>query len=332
MRCMRKPTRKFGRFAVTALLLVLLYRKVDAAAVRTYLCDLRYGIAPFFFVIAFANTYLSAKRWGLLLEADGIRIPTRKLFTSYYIGSFFNLFLPSNIGGDVYRIADVAKKSGTSAGSLASVVIDRLVGFIAMSLLGFILPLAGLPQVPPEHRVKLFIPLIVFFGFLAFAALLWQKTLLYAAMRMCLPSKIRAKALVKLDEFFASVRACGGKRGTLAKAFAISLLFQALVFTAIWVTALSLRIPVTLRQCFAFAPLVCILESMPLSINGIGLRDAGYVMFFTAAGVTEPNEAAAAISICYVVFTLIYALGGGALFLRRLHANNNTRQTPDETP
>ena len=67
-----------------------------------------------------------------------------------------------------------------------------------------------------------------------------------------------------------------------------------------------------------FVPLVCLLESVPSTINGMGFRDAGYIMFFSAAGLADPTAAAPAMSLLYMTLTLLYASCGGALFLRRI--------------
>jgi hypothetical protein len=57
---------------------------------------------------------------------------------------------------------------------------------------------------------------------------------------------------------------------------------------------------------------------VPSTINGMGFRDAGYIMFFSAAGLADPTAAAPAMSLLYMTLTLVYASCGGALFLRRI--------------
>ena len=79
---MKRPAKIALKLAVTALLLFLLYRKVDGRAFAEALRGLRWAWIPPFFAILFANSWLSAKRWGLLLRSDGVDIPTGKLFAS----------------------------------------------------------------------------------------------------------------------------------------------------------------------------------------------------------------------------------------------------------
>lgn len=326
------------KLAVTALLLFLLYRKVDARAFADLFRHLDGRPLPLFFAIAFFNMWLSSVRWRLFLRADGLDLPVRKLFASHWIASFCNFFLPSNVGGDVYRIADVGLKSGSAARSTASVFMDRLTGFLAMSLLGFVFPLLGLRIVPREHWPWLFVPVAFFVAFLGvFVATLRCQGVVRAAVRL-LPRRARTKAEGLLDAFFSSVNAYAGRPAALAGAFALSLAFQMLVFTAIWATGLALRYPVPIRFYCVFAPLVCILEALPISINGMGLREAAYAVFFSVAfplvghappeGVSAADYAktcAGAMALCYMALTLLYALGGGVLLLRRLFAGNRPR-------
>ena len=305
------------KLAFTALILALLYRKVDWAGFAAILRGARPWPLAGFFAICGVNMWLSSSRWGLLLRADGLDIPTSKLFASHWIASFFNFFMPSNIGGDVYRIADIAKKSGKPVNTVASVFADRLTGFIAMSLLGFAFPLAGLRTVPPEHRWKLAIPLIVFLGFLAVAALVWQQGALRAVARW-LPGKLRAKVEDVLARFLESVRQYGKDPAVLVKCLGISLLFQFLVVVAVYCVGGSLRLGIPFFSYCVFVPLVCLLESVPSTINGMGFRDAGYIMFFSEAGLRDPATAAPAMALLYMALTLVYASMGGALFLRRM--------------
>ena len=83
--------------------------------------------------------------------------------------------------------------------------------------------------------------------------------------------------------------------------------------------------PSYLRWMVRLTGSFCLLEAVPISINGIGLRDAGYLMFFTAVGLAgrgaDPATASGTLSLCYMAFTLAYACGGGLLFLRRLFAS-----------
>ena len=78
---------------------------------------------------------VSAWRWGVLLEAQGLHFPLRRLTSSFFVATFFNNFLPSNIGGDVIRIADTAPAAGSRTRAATVVLIDRGMGLLGLVLI-----------------------------------------------------------------------------------------------------------------------------------------------------------------------------------------------------
>src|SRR5262245_39580918 len=66
---------------------------------------------------------LSAYRWHVLLKPQGVRVPYRKMAAFYFLGMYFNFFLPSTIGGDVFRIYYLNKETGRLSASTASVFL-----------------------------------------------------------------------------------------------------------------------------------------------------------------------------------------------------------------
>ncbi len=102
-------------------LIFLLYRKIPVDDLRDLLLEIDFRYFLPISLLLFMNTVLSALKWRLFLLADSVNIPLPTLTMTYLIGSFYNLFLPSNIGGDSYRIYDIAKKSRDGVRSAASV-------------------------------------------------------------------------------------------------------------------------------------------------------------------------------------------------------------------
>lgn len=301
----------------TTLLLVLLYRRMDWMRFASILRGIRPVPLLGFYFICILNMWMSSLRWRMLLQADDLHISTSKLFTSHWIASFFNFCMPSNIGGDVYRVADIAQKSGKAVNALASVFADRLTGFVAMALMGFVFPLIGLNQVPPEKRLILLVPLAIFLCFILVVLLVWQQKILRWSVRF-MPLKIRAKTMEILETFLASARSYGKQPAIPVKCLLISLAFQFNVIIAVFCVGTSLGLQIPFFLYCVFVPLVGLLEAVPFSINGMGFRDLGYVMFFTAANLKEPTETAGVMAMLYMALTFIYASFGGIICLGRV--------------
>ena len=307
------------KIAATIVLLWALYRNVDAAAFKAAAAGLRVFPLVFFFPLCAFNMTLSAWRWRTLLRADGMDIPLRKLFASYWIASFFNLFMPSNIGGDVFRIADIAGRSDAPVGATVSVFMDRLVGFVAMAFLGFVFPLAGLRLIPAENC---WIPLLAAAVFLCLigAALIVSSRFFGRLAPKILRGKLRAKAEAIADKARTSFEAYWRHPAALAKCFAVSIVFQMLMVAAVWCVGESFGLGIPFAKYCIFVPMINLMESIPTTINGMGFRDMGYAVFFASAGVSEPKAAAGAAVIVYMMLTLIYASCGGLLFMARSRA------------
>ena len=308
---MKKHLTLLAKLAVMGTLLALLYRKADFATFRGALAGLKWGWLPGIFGLFLVNSSLSAWKWKLLLASDGVEVPFPRLLSSYLIGSFFNLFLPSSIGGDSYRVVD-ASRHGGGAKSFASVFADRLSGFLALASWGLLFTLVGWGHLP-DSRI-LWLPVAVFGIMACMVFAVVQRRMLEGAMRL-----LRIDRLGKLHGFarkvLDSVAVYGASRALLAKVFAMSLLFQMLAITIIFCISKAMGWEVPFTYFCIFVPLITLGEALPISIFGIGVRDGLYSFFFEQGGAS--HEQALAMALVYVLLTLAYSLLGGILFVMR---------------
>src|SRR3954451_16127215 len=127
------------RIIISAALLVLLITKIPADDVQPKdthtgtLLFLAFGLL--FTLVGFV---LSAWRWQRVFAVFDVHVPMRTLLTHYLAGQFVGNVLPSTIGGDVLRVSRAAKTTGAGDIAFASVVIERLSGFVALPLLSFV--------------------------------------------------------------------------------------------------------------------------------------------------------------------------------------------------
>ena len=291
-------------------ILMFIYRRVDTAALGEHLAAIRVLPLVAFFALLILNTLLSAAKWGIFLKADGIEHPLGRLFISYYVASFFTVLLPSTIGGDSYRVYDITRRGSGAGHVAASVLADRLTGFLALSLLGLFFPVFGW-GILPDHRVLL-IPLAVFGGLLVIVGLLYQHTLLLRLMAWFRLDRIGVLQRFA-DRFFQSIQTYRRRPAVIIRAMGISFLFQGNVILAIYCLSQALGLGIPPLFYGVAVPVVSLIEAIPISIFGIGLRDSGYMLLFAQIG-RAPAEAAA-LCILYVAATLVYVAMGGLVFL-----------------
>ncbi|MDD5707494.1 MAG: lysylphosphatidylglycerol synthase transmembrane domain-containing protein [Kiritimatiellae bacterium] len=315
------------KLLVSAGLLYLLYRRVDARALAEQLRTARGGWLAFFFVLLAANTLISSIKWRLLLAADGIRQPLWRLCASHLTGSFFNLFLPSTIGGDVYRVADIGRHSARTVNTAASIMADRLTGFLALSVYGLVFPFVARRHIPNWDARFLLLPALALGGLMAVAAVLWEQRLLRRLAGL-LPARLRAPTMRVLDAFLASIRAYTRVPGVWAASIVIAFVFQFVAILAVYSLGRALGLGLHLLPFCFFVPFITLMEMIPISIFGIGLRDTGYVWFMLSVGRTRAD--AAALSLLYVAATLVYVALGGVIFVFRRSSPHRATTAADE--
>ncbi|HEU5316502.1 MAG TPA: lysylphosphatidylglycerol synthase transmembrane domain-containing protein [Chloroflexota bacterium] len=291
---------------VSLALLGLLFWKLGAGELWSMLlqADLAWlaaGIALVLVALA-----VSAWKWQLLLEAQGLTVPVPALFNSYLVGLFFNNFLPSNIGGDVVRVHDVAKRTGQASAVAASVIAERLLAGLALALTAAVALLFSAEytaRVGPSIGLALF----VFAALLGAAALPGSR----AWLERVLPAG-RAQAVARVTgQMGQALR----NRNVVVAVLALSFVFQAAVVLVAWAGFAAIGVPVSLGACFLFIPIISAVQLVPVSLNGLGVREGAYVVFFGSIGVGEVHAAAA--SLLFGLLVAGVSLAGGLLFAAR---------------
>lgn len=295
------------RLALSAALVGWLLRRVGAGTVLAQIGQI--GLANVLVILALqlVNTGLKSYKWQRLLAADGIHISHATAFATYMVSSFFSLFLPTSIGGDAVRAVEVARRSGRKVATATSVVADRVLGFAAIGIVGLAALAAGSASILEPHlRAS---------GAALYAGVLVASGLLFAGLPVRLASTLRLPRLPRLEraakDAGESLRAYR-RNGSLAELLLLSIAAQGIVVLAVFVIGHSLRMGVPFSYFFVIVPLVGLIESVPVSVYGIGLRDVSYVYLLGLVGV--PQALALSLSVVYVVLTIVYALLGGVIF------------------
>lgn len=220
----------------------------------------------------------SSYRWQLLLPDPH---PIGRLYGLYLLGSFFNTFLPGIVGGDAVKVYYLYRDTGKGVQSLASVFMDRYIGLTALLAMG----LSALPFAA---------------GALAGSWALWLLPVM--AVGFSVVSLVvfgmriggNYKPLTQGYEYFHSY---SQRRSVIVRAFGLSLIVQAAVVLAVYVLARGLGLTPPFMMMFVFVPIVSALSAMPVSISGLGIREASMVMVLGTLGITA--EAATAVSFAW---------------------------------
>ncbi|MBM9512969.1 lysylphosphatidylglycerol synthase transmembrane domain-containing protein [Desulfogranum marinum] len=306
------------KLAVSGGLIFVLYRRTPLDEIQKAFAGCDYTLLAFVFLIFVINTSLSAWKWRIFLCSDNINIPLLKLVVSYLIGGFFNVFLPSNIGGDSYRMYDVAKKSKERLRSVISVFADRLTGFVALVSLSLISSVFVAGKL--DNAALILLPASIFILLISFLYMIWTEKPIRFLLSLTRLERVAfiANTSEKVLVTFAKYRS---QSRVVLKVMLISFAFQFLLIVAVYLMAKALGATVPFVYFSAFIPLITLMEALPISIYGLGIRDIGYVFFFSFAGMSEVETRS--LALLFLFMTLLYALVGGFFLLFRLWASHN---------
>jgi uncharacterized membrane protein YbhN (UPF0104 family) len=252
-------------------------------------------------------------RWHGLLRAQHIDVGRRRLIESMWVSLFFNNFLPSNIGGDVIRIADTARAAGSKTLATTIVLVDRGLGLVALLLIAAIGSAAALA------------------GGIAVPGARWLWVVSGAGVLTTLPALVKPGIVRRLlaplralqhpwlderahrfEHAFARFRE---RPSALLRAFLGALFVQAGIVVFYAFTARSLAIPLPVLLAAVLVPVSLVVQMAPISIGGFGVREAVFTYFFTRVGLSA--DAAVALSFVGTGLIVLQSLAGGLIFLTR---------------
>ena len=251
---------------------------------------------------------VSAIRWTVLVRPLGIKTPFRELVSYYMIGMFFNLFAPGTVGGDVSRVYYLVKdqqrddQGGTvpTVRAAMSVLMDRAIGMAVLIWMGA----AGLilfPGYPVPAAIRS-LTLVLALGFAIC-------TVLIPVLRRVLPEDGNS-LIVKLRLALRSYRA---HWHAIAVGILLSLIVHLIQAWMHLVMGRALNLAIPFSFCLIVYPLVGTFAAIPISLNGLGLREGAYIFLLGLIGIDSENGIAFALLLFLIVAT--DSLIGGIIFL-----------------
>ncbi|HET9266832.1 MAG TPA: lysylphosphatidylglycerol synthase transmembrane domain-containing protein [Vicinamibacterales bacterium] len=302
-----------GQSVVSVTLLAWLLRGLDTHALGQLLLTLPGWYYAVSLVVIVGGQILYAWRWWLLLSIAGLNISPGAAVRSYLIGVFANNFLPSTIGGDATKIYYLGRAHGYRT-ILASVVVDRMLGLGSLSLFAA----AAAWAVPASSARFAALRLAVTAaagGACAIIVLAMIGT--GGARRWLAPFGASAvKIADRLQRLRLDMAQLLRQPRVLACSGAIVLgYFLSLSLVYLWFPGLGGASPPGLLAVFTAVTMTGVLSNVPISLNGLGVREQLHVWLFAPLGV--PREVAVAISLLLFSHILVTSLGGMVLWLMR---------------
>jgi hypothetical protein len=308
---MRRAIRIFGTVALTGLAVAYLVWKIDLETSIDVLLD----ASPWWFLLAAAIMILTALpmalRWQWMMAAqampDSFLWLTRAYFVSYAAGQI----LPTAIGGDAVRVVETARRHPGRMGDVTAIVLlERGLGGAATVLLGavgFVLAIGRY-----DLGAYLWLELLFVLGTFVLAFVFFARSA-RPLLALSRPLLRRFRLERPLRAFYDGVHAFRSHGRVLGAAFVLTLALQAVRILAIWATARAVGIDLSPRVFYVMGPLFFLILLVPITLNGIAVREAFFVSFLGTVGV-DPDAAFASGFLFFLVTTAL-AVPGGVILL-----------------
>jgi glycosyltransferase 2 family protein len=296
--------------AVTIALYVLVFYWTDAREIPATLRNAQFGLVGGCVALYIAGQSISALKWRLLLAPVGLSTPYPRLLGFYFTGMFFNLFLPTIVGGDAVKAVLLARETGAPARATMSVFMERNTGLCALLLIALVAAFLA----PP----------VTLYG-ISLVTLTWLLAAGYVVVNVVLFSphayritdgfiarsplrRIRARAASLYEAAAPYTRAIG----VLVPSILLSIVFQFVVIGVVFLSARALSLSIPFTAVAVFVPLVSLAGMVPVSVNGLGVREALYILLFGRIGI--PAELAVSLALLYLGVTIAASLPGGLVY------------------
>lgn len=274
------------RVIVTIVLILILFLSFQNKEVLNKLKKFEASFSLYLFIISimlfFLSSFLGAFQWKLFLTYSKLKLPLKRVITYFFTGLFFNNMLVSNIGGDVVRAIDVSKNEKNGTRVFASIIIDRIFGLFCLILLGNISLLFTSRLSPTILWIYLLLDLAVIV--VVFMVFLKRINIFFYKLFKKLSWKKLRKPLCQTVNIMGRYR---DNKVVFLKALPIGLMNQFLKSFMVYVAALALGIKIDLVFFFIFNPILGTVLVLPLSINGVGLREYIGSSLFSTAGFNQ---------------------------------------------
>ncbi len=261
-------------------------------------------------LIQTGSIFLSALRWRVILKNFDVQIDYDPLARITFIGFFFNLFLPSGIGGDFFRAYYLGQRVGRGMSTtLTTTVLERSAGLCALLIIG----LAASAITPLEvGGVRLLLVFLIVLSLFILGNVLlfhpWTHRLLTRLF-----SRWKREGLEeKMDLVAQGLRQLRRNPAAVLQSVAVSIVVQFFAVVIAWVAAHSIGLQAPLPVFLTFIPLINLTIMIPITINGLGLRESLYALLFQQIGVA--NEMSVSISLLTFGVFLMAGLPGAVLY------------------
>ena len=301
------------RLGFAVFLLAVLVRMVDFHQMGPMFASVKPEPIIVALLIMLLNYGLKTYRWAAILWIRRPDIPFVQLARFNFVSIFLGSFLPSSVSADIVRVYYVSRNTADARSAISSIFADRIIGTFSLAIVTIAAFLVLL-------KIELF-PMGSILSYGIGATLL--ATL---GLPLILGSTAALNAITRLFERFAGkrlfvnvqdlsdhLRSYTNHATVMTKVLALAFVNLFIAILEFYLIAVAFSTQVSIGYFFIFIPLVIFLATLPVSIGGMGLIEAGLVFLFSKAGM--PLEMCVGTALVYRGLQLTCLLPGAAIYV-----------------
>ncbi|HKZ72482.1 MAG TPA: lysylphosphatidylglycerol synthase transmembrane domain-containing protein, partial [Steroidobacteraceae bacterium] len=266
--------------AITVALLLIYV--VDVRQVAHALQSFSPAYALLAILVATIDRAMMSYKWGVLLRAQGYRLGALQGMTIYCAAMLWGSALPATVGADAVRAVLATRYGIKGTDAIASIVVERVVGFVWALALGLvcllILRSAGVLGEPYDLVVLAAVGMLL--GAIGVVAVSMNRSLMIRAGTLLPAAAQRSRFMHVFSQLGRAYQSLGAARSTIAKFSALTVLEQLFAVTLTLVLAAGLAVDADPLVLFAMVPVAMLISRLPISFDGLGIFEAVFVAMF----------------------------------------------------
>lgn len=264
------------------------------------LSQINVSLFAFIFLLFIFLNVLVALRLSIIIRAEKMKVSTGRVVYMSFVALFFNLFLPSSLGGDAVKAYYLGKDAGSTMKAISAIFVDRLVGLTTLMAVAFVsLPFFVIRF--SNYQLPIVVA-VIFSAFLFIIILFLNENLArkFKFISYLIPSEIGKQ---KLGQLYQAISQYRHSRTALFSGFLISIAVQMISIYMGYLIFKSLSVEIPFLVLFLVLPVTGI-ASMAPSLGGLGVREAALIYF-----ISQYTTTAHAVAFALANDILIYGLG-----------------------
>jgi glycosyltransferase 2 family protein len=263
--------------------------------------------------VALAGEVANIVRWRILLQVQGMHLSWPRITQLFFVGLFFNLFMPGYTGGDFARLYfSIREFPDRKQEVILTVVMDRLIGMLALVMAAVIT--TGFRwqwlQQTPQASFLLWILLLMLIGFTAITAGSFLISGLQLANRLPRHTPFRDRLIETSEAYHVFARA----KLPLLWAFLLSFPVLFSFYGAFYCAAQAVHARVSVVDIITIMPIVTSIISLPITPGGVGFRESLFEILLSDLA-KVPGEVGVLISLLGFSFFVLFGMIGGICYL-----------------